>query len=107
MMTAQQIFDTHQTAKRNFDAMGMPYANPFGAMSVEQIQAHLDMCAAFEREFRLSCDPGKMVGKSESGIRAEMEAKAKAHKRGAGARALVRRYGKETASKIAGRNLKG
>lgn len=106
-MTAQQIFDQHQKAKANFEAMGMTYSNPFGAMSVEQIQAHLDLCAAFASEFHLDCDPGKFVGKTETEIRAAMESKAAAHRRSAGARALVRKYGKEKASKIVGRNLRG
>lgn len=106
-MTAQQIFDQHQAAKANFEAMGMPYTNPFGAMTVEQIQEHLDLCAAFAAEFHLDCDPGKFVGKTETEIRAAMETKAAAHRRGAGARALVRKYGKQTASKIVGHNLRG
>lgn len=105
-MTAQQIFDQHQKAKAQWEAMGSTYSNPFGSMTVEQIQAHLDLCKAFETEFHHNCDPGKMIGKTESEIRAIMEANAKSYRRGAGARALKAKYGHDAACKITGKNLK-
>ena len=103
-MTAQEIFDQHQRARAQYESAGFSYSHPFGAMSLAEIQAHLDFCQQMSAEFHLNVDPSQMAGKSQSAIRAEMEARSKKHKRGAGYRALKRKVGEDAAKQIITKN---
>lgn len=97
---AERIYQEQQRARASYELMGMNITALMQA-SVEDIAAHIQMIEDVAREFSVNLDYSRFAfGTTREQVVAEAEAKAKAHRRRAGVRALVAKYGPEAASDI-------
>jgi hypothetical protein len=99
---AEQIYAAQQAAREQAEKIGIPTTSLMRA-SVDEIEAHLALVDRISNQYRVSVAPGAVWGKTEAEIIAVAEAKAKARRKGAGARALVNKYGKTSAERIIAR----
>lgn len=100
---AEQIYNQHQTAKSNYneEIWGQSYPNKFGYATLDEIESHFDMIDRTGDEFRVALNKAHFdFGVSEDVVREKAAAKSRMMKRGAGARALVAKYGKSDATAI-------
>lgn len=102
MDTRAQAEQIYQQTRPHPRAVEMGFGlTPIQSAAVDEIQAHLDLVAEIGQEYKLRLDPSKVeFGATREQIVAIAEAKVKAQKRSAGARALSRKYGKDTAEQI-------
>lgn len=101
---ARKLYQQMTPARESWEQMGM---TPQGAMAatVEEIEAHLSLVAEVAAEYEIRLDADKVAfGAGREEIEAKASSRRKRNRRGAGARALVRKYGKAGAQDIIYRN---
>lgn len=97
---AEVIFKGQQALIPQYEAMGIKLTAVMSA-SVEEIAEHLQLVENIGNEYKVNLDAGKFAfPATEDVVRASADAKLKAKKRSAGARALKSKYGKENAEWI-------
>lgn len=97
---AEQIYKSQQAVVPQYQAMGIALTAIMSA-SVDEIAEHLQLVENISNEYKVNLDAGKFAfPATEEVVRASAEAKLKAKKRSAGARALQNKYGKEAAERI-------
>lgn len=96
---AQEIFEQTRPNPRHIE-MGFP-TTPIQNATVDEIQAHLDLVDEIAQETGARLDASKIeFGTTREQIVEIAEKKARAYRRGAGARALKAKYGKDAAERI-------
>lgn len=97
---AQQIYDSNEKTRETYNRMGMQLTGILAA-TVDDIETHLNLVDEVSSEYSITLYADKFeIGISREQIAAAAEAKIKANKRSAGARALSRKYGKQAAERI-------
>lgn len=97
---AEQIYQQMTPARQSYEQMGMAPQGAMGA-TVDEIEAHLILVSEIAAEYSINLDASTVpFGATREQIETRARARSQRNKRGAGARALVRRYGKAAAQDI-------
>lgn len=97
---AEEIFKSQQALIPQYEAMGITLTAIMTA-SVDEIAEHLQLVENIGNEYKVNLDAGKFAfPATDEIVRASAEARSKAHRKGAGYRALKSKYGEDTAKQI-------
>ena len=102
---AERIYAQQQQARPQYEKMGVHLPSIMTA-TVEEIEAHLVFCAELGEANRVNVNADAMWGRTAEEIKAAVEARAAHRRRGAGRRALVNKYGEDSAARIINRAKK-
>jgi len=98
---AMSIYEQTRPNPQHVKVFGESALTPIQRASLEEIEAHLVMVAEVAAEVGTNLNPSKVeFGMSREEVTQKAEAKLRRWKRGAGARALSAKYGKDAAERI-------
>lgn len=98
---AEKIVSEHQAAKARYAQMGMIYSHPLGTVTVDELEAHMNLCQTISRQHGgVTIKWEQFLGKSEADITAVAKSKVKSHHGRKAFAKLETRYGKDIAKKI-------
>ncbi len=103
---AETIYAQTQAAAAQWRRLGEEPRHPIQRATLDEIEMHLLYCAALGRVHQASVNPDHYFGQTPEQIAEGVAARAKARRRGAGARAVVRKYGPEAAQRITGHAIR-